>query len=71
MPIYIYNSQTPGSFGGILLPGFWSKPKVLWLFGILGRGRGPRWSQISRFPVQIRIMAGFVSYEVNRAPRTP
>ena len=27
--IYINKSQTPGSFEGILLPGFWSKPKVL------------------------------------------
>ena len=29
------------------------------------------WSWISRFPVQIRIMTGFVLYVVKRAPRTP
>ena len=29
------------------------------------------WSRISRFPVQIRIMTGFVLYVVKRAPRTP
>ena len=54
-----------------LLPGFWSKPQVLWLFGILGTSRCPRWSQISRFPVHFRFITGFVSYEVKRAPRTP
>ena len=69
--IYIYKSQTPRNLEPILLLGFWSKPKVLWLFGILGTSRLLMWSQISRFPVQIRIMAGFVLYEVKRAPRTP
>ena len=54
-----------------LLPGFWSKPQVLWLFGILGTSRLLKWSRISRFPVQIRIMTGFVFYVVKRAPRTP
>ena len=68
---YIYKSQTLGSLESELLPSFWSKPKVLWLFGILGTSRLLMWSQISCFPVQIRLMAGFVSYEVNRAPRTP
>ena len=69
--IYIYKSQTLGSLESKLLPGFWSKSKVLWLFGILGTSRLLMWSQISRFPVQIRIMTGFVLYVVNRAPRTP
>ena len=44
---------------------------MLWLFGILGPSRLLMWSWISRFPVQIRIMTGFVLYVVKRAPRTP
>ena len=54
-----------------LLPGFWSKTQVLYIFRIL-RPSGLTWqSRFSRFPCQIRIISGFLLWAPSSHALTP